>query len=192
MSEVLRDAVLVLNRNWQAIDVTDVETAFCNICRGVCTAIDTDSMKPVNLAEWLALPVAHGQKSIGTIHGQVRVPTVIAAVNYAKMPKKRPKLCARTVAERDKNRCQYTGKLLKSHEGNLDHVVPRSRGGKDTWENLVWAAKEVNTKKADRLPQEAGLTLLSAPKAPKEVPAMLSIKPRAGYPEWNHFLVTAE
>ena len=83
-----------------------------------------------------------------TVRGQVRVPTVIVAVNFARVPKKRPKLCAKTIRERDGNRCQYTGKLLKPDEGSLDHVLPRSRGGKDAWENLVWLSKAVNTKKA--------------------------------------------
>lgn len=190
MSEVLRDSVLVLNRNWQAIDVTDVETAFCNITRGVCTAIDMDNLKPVTLAEWRELPILEHHKSIGTSRGRIRVPTVIAAVHYSKMPKRRPKLCAKTVRERDGNRCQYTGKVLKPDEGNLDHVVPRSRGGRDVWENLVWSAKDVNQKKANRLPHEAGLKLLSTPKAPPELPAMLLIRPRADKPDWNHFLVS--
>jgi len=64
------------------------------------------------------------------IRGAIRVPTVIVAVNYAKVPKKRPKLCARAIRERDRNRCQYTGRVLRPDEGSLDHVVPRSRGGK--------------------------------------------------------------
>jgi hypothetical protein len=70
------------------------------------------------------------------------------AVNYAHVPKKRPKLSAKNIRERDGNRCQYTGKVLHPDEGSLDHVVPRSRGGKDSWENLVWSAKEVNHRKA--------------------------------------------
>ena len=78
-------------------------------------------------------------------------------MNYARVPKKRPKLSARAIRERDGNRCQYTGRLLHPDEGNLDHIVPRSRGGADTWENLVWSAKDVNQRKADRLPHEAGL-----------------------------------
>ncbi len=96
-----------------------------------------------------------------TVHGAIRVPTVIVAVNYARVPKKRPKLCARAIRERDGNRCQYTGALLRPDEGSLDHVVPRSRGGPDTWENLVWSSKQVNTRKGNRLPHEAGLKLLN-------------------------------
>ena len=118
----------------------------------------------------------------------IRVPTVIVAVNYARVPKKRPKLCARTIRERDGNRCQYTGVLLHPDEGNLDHVVPRSRGGADTWENLVWSAREVNQRKADRLPHEAGLKLLSIPRAPKELPVSAIIRNVQGVAEWKLFL----
>ena len=114
--------------------------------------------------EWLSLPVREQDQAVHTVRGRVRIPTVIIAVNYSKVPKKRPKLSARSIRERDGNRCQYTGRLLQAEEGSLDHVVPRSWGGRDTWENLVWAAKEVNQRKADRLPHEAGLRLLATPR----------------------------
>ena len=104
------------------------------------------------------------------------------------MPKKRPKLCARTIRERDGNRCQYTGALLRPDEGSLDHVVPRSRGGPDTWENLVWSSKQVNTRKGNRLPHEAGLKLLKAPRAPKELPATQFLRNSHGVAEWDLFL----
>ncbi len=108
------------------------------------------------------------------------VPTVIVAVNFAKVPKKRPKLCAKTIRERDDNRCQYTGKVLKSDEGSLDHVLPRSRGGKDAWHNLVWSSKVVNARKGNRLPHEAGRNLLAVPRAPKESPVTALIRNSPG------------
>jgi 5-methylcytosine-specific restriction endonuclease McrA len=70
----------------------------------------------------------------------------------------------------------------------LDHVVPRSRGGPDTWENLVWAAKNVNQRKGNRLPHEAGLKLLTVPRAPKEVPVTAFIRSVPGIDEWKLFL----
>ena len=85
------------------------------------------------------------------------------AVNYARVPKKRPKLSAKNIRERDGNRCQYTGKLLHPDEGSLDHVVPRSRGGADSWEDLVWSAKEVNQRKADRLRTRPASSCLTFP-----------------------------
>jgi 5-methylcytosine-specific restriction endonuclease McrA len=77
-------------------------------------------------------------------------------------------------------------RLLHPDEGSLDHVVPRSRGGKDAWENLVWSVKDVNQRKADRLPHEAGLKLLSVPRAPKKLLALLSNA--HGVTEWKLFL----
>ncbi len=115
-------------------------------------------------------------------------PTVIVAVNYARVPKKRPKLCAKNIRERDGNRCQYTGALLRPDEGSLDHVVPRSRGGPDTWENLVWSSRQVNTRKGNRLPHEAGLKLLNEPRAPKELPVSALIRNAHGIAEWKLFL----
>lgn len=188
MSNVLNDQVLVLNKVWQAVDTLNVETAFCNLVRGVATGIDTDTMRPVPWTEWMKLPIRENDRSIKTVHGPVRVPTVIACVSYAKMPKKTPKLTTENIRRRDGNRCQYTDQVLKPGEGDLDHVIPRSRGGKDTWENLVYSAKDINRQKANKTPEEAGLKLRKLPKAPPTVPAMLLIQPRPDKPEWNQFL----
>jgi 5-methylcytosine-specific restriction endonuclease McrA len=179
MSAILnKNIVLVLNRNWQAINIRTPADAFCQLATNAATALDielggdvnTHALRPVTWDEWITLPVRDGDQFVRTARGVIRVPTVIVAVNFAKVPKKRPKLNARNIRERDDNRCQYTGRLLHPDEGSLDHVVPRSRGGADTWENLVWSAKDVNQRKADRLPHEAGLRLLSVPRAPKELP----------------------
>ena len=78
--------------------------------------------------------------------------------------------------------------MICPNEGSLDHVVPRSRGGKDAWENLVWSAKEVNQRKADRLPHEAGLKLLSVPRAPKDLPVSALIRNSAEVEDWKLFL----
>jgi 5-methylcytosine-specific restriction endonuclease McrA len=192
MSEVLnKSIVLVLNRNWQAINVRTPQDAFCQMATNVATALDIEgesSIRPVTWEEWITLPVREGDQAVRTARGAIRVPTVIVAVNYARVPKRRPKLSARTIRERDGNRCQYTGKLLRPEEGSLDHVLPRSRGGVDSWENLVWSCKLVNSKKGDRLPQEAGLTLLTMPRAPKELPASALIRNSHGVAEWRLFL----
>ena len=192
MSDILTKAVvLVLNRNWQAINVRTPQEAFCMMATNVATGLEIegeDHIRPVTWDEWVRLPIREQDESVRTVRGSIRVPTVIVAVNYAKVPKKRPKLCARGIRERDGNRCQYTGVLLEPEEGSLDHVVPRSRGGQDTWENLVWAAKSVNTRKGNRLPHEAGLKLLKVPRAPKEVPVTALIRNAPGLDDWKLFL----
>jgi 5-methylcytosine-specific restriction endonuclease McrA len=192
MTDILnKSIVLVLNRNWQAINVRTPQEAFCMMATNVATGLEfegEDHIRPVSWDEWITLPIRPQDTAVHTVRGAIRVPTVIVAVNYAKVPKKRLKLCAKTIRERDGNRCQYTGKLLKADEGSLDHVLPRSRGGKDTWENLVWSSKEINTRKADRLPHEAGLKLLSVPKAPKERPVSAMIRNAHEIPEWKLFV----
>jgi 5-methylcytosine-specific restriction endonuclease McrA len=192
MADILnKSIVLVLNRNWQAINVRTPQEAFCMMATNVATALEIegeDHIRPVTWEEWITLPIRDQDEAVHTVRGAIRVPTVIVALNYAKVPKKRPKLCAKTIRERDGNRCQYTGKLLKPDEGSLDHVLPRSRGGKDTWENLVWSSKDVNSRKGDRLPHEAGLKLLSIPRAPKERLVSAMIRNAGEIPEWKLFV----
>ncbi len=196
MNILTKATVLVLNRNWQTINVRTPQEAFCMMATNVATGLDiergddarAEALRPVTWEEWITLPIREQDESVHTVRGQIRVPTVIVAVNYAKVPKKRPNLCARAIRERDGNRCQYTGRVLRPDEGSLDHVVPRSRGGKDAWENLVWSAKEVNQRKADRLPHEAGLKLLSKPRAPKELPVSVLIRNTAKVEDWKLFL----
>src|SRR6266516_3331079 len=175
MTDILnKTIVLVLNRNWQAINIRTPADAFCQMATNVATALEielgddarAEALRPVTWDEWITLPIRDGDNAVHTVRGAIRVPTVIVALNFAKVPKKRPKLCAKTIRERDGNRCQYTGKLLRPDEGSLDHVLPRSRGGKDAWENLVWSSKDVNSRKGNRLPHEAGLKLLRVPHMP--------------------------
>jgi len=183
--------VLVLNRNWQAINIRTPADAFCQMATNVATALEIDGenhIRPVAWDEWITLPIRDGDNAVHTVRGAIRVPTVIVALNFAKVPKKRPKLCAKTIRERDSNRCQYTGKLLRPEEGSLDHVLPRSRGGKDEWGNLVWSDKTVNAKKGNRLPHEAGLKLLRVPRAPKELPVTSLIHNAHGIVDWKLFV----
>ena len=192
MSEILnKTIVLVLNRNWQAINIRTPQEAFCQMATNVATALEIDGenhIRPVTWDEWITLAIRDGDNAVHTVRGAIRVPTVIVALNFAKVPKKRPKLCAKTIRERDGNRCQYTGKLLRPDEGNLDHVLPRSRGGRDEWGNLVWSDKTVNAKKGNRLPHEAGLKLLTVPRVPKELPVTALIRNAHGIVDWKLFL----
>jgi len=197
MSDILnKTIVLVLNRNWQAINIRTPQDAFCQMATNVATGLDIElgddsraqALRPVTWDEWITLPVREGDHAVRTARGAIRVPTVIVAVNYARVPKKRPKLSAKNIRERDGNRCQYTGRLLHPDEGSLDHVLPRSRGGKDEWGNLVWSDKTVNAKKGNRLPHEAGMKLLTIPRAPKELPVTALIRNAHGIVDWKLFV----
>lgn len=193
MSDILhKTTVLVLNRHWQAIHTKTPADAFCMMASGAATGLDVqsdDSIVPVSWDDWLKLPVRDEDLAIQTPRGAVRVPTVIVAANYAKVPVCRPRLGARGIWERDGGVCQYTGRKLAPHEGNIDHIVPVSRGGRTTWENCVLSHREVNSKKGARLPHEAGLRLLRKPHVPKAMPATAFIRNPHGIRDWRMFLV---
>jgi 5-methylcytosine-specific restriction endonuclease McrA len=189
MQSVLDQKCLVLNRAWQAIDQRTVQEAILQLSAGAATALDIegeDNIRPVRWEEWITLPIRNGDDVIHTARRSIRVPTVIVAVNYAQVPKKRPKLSLRGVAERDGGRCQYTGKQLTREEMTLDHVLPRSKGGRDEWGNLVLAHKQVNHRKGNRLNHEAGLKLIRAPFEPVAVPVSATIRP--AHPHHEIFL----
>ncbi len=192
MSSVLdQPTVLVLNRCWQAINVRTPAEAFCQMMTKAAAGLDIgpgNSLRPVRWDEWLSLPVREHDRSVGTIRGALRVPTVIVLGRYDKVPRRRPKLSSRSIRTRDGNRCQYTGRVLAPDEGSVDHIVPRSRGGDTSWENCVWTSKVLNGRKADRLPSEAGLQLLTTPKMPPELPVTLFIRNAHGVGDWELFL----
>ena len=194
MSSILHQKiVLVLNRNWQAINTRTPAEAFCQMASDVATGLDiqgTDWMVPTKWEDWRALPVREDDASIGVADGRIRIPTVIVVANFAKVPMKRPKFNSRNLWERDGGRCQYTGRPLRPGEGNIDHVIPRSRGGATCWENCVLAATDVNSKKANQTPEEAGLKLSRQPYAPREMPVTAFLKNTHDIEDWEPFLMS--
>ncbi|MDP0491575.1 MAG: HNH endonuclease [Verrucomicrobiota bacterium JB023] len=186
-----KKVVLVLNRNWQAIDATTPQEAFAAMVTDAASALDVKSrdwMVPVNWSTWRALPVRDGDFSVGTVDGKIRVPTVMVLRSFNRVPMRRLSFSLRGLWERDGGRCQYTGRALRQGEGNIDHVVPRSRGGETSWENCVLSDRKVNQRKADRTPQEAGMRLLGRPTQPPSVPVTFLLKNPYQLPEWAMFL----
>ena len=114
MNTLNQPTVLVLNRNWQAINVRTPAIAFCQLATGVATAlhVDGDDLRPVTWGEWIVLPVREQDRAVRTARGPIRIPTIIVALNYTRVPRRRPRLCARAIRERDGNRCQYQPKEI--------------------------------------------------------------------------------
>lgn len=202
---------LNLNANWQPVGFKTVKDAIVDLCgadslgKPTSLALDIDyeidangdpildeakSMNPVTWSEWMNLPVRSWDLSINTPTRMIRVPTVIIATNFTKMPVKsfKGKPSKDAIYNRDGGVCQYTGKKVDRHSATVDHVVPRSKGGEDTWTNLVLCSKDVNSKKGNRMNSEMGLKLLKQPVAPSPVPMYALIKD-AKHIDWNHFLI---
>jgi 5-methylcytosine-specific restriction endonuclease McrA len=208
MSDLLdTPIVLLLNRGWQPIGHRTVKQALVALCGGsdgIAPAVGLDLgygtipdgswdfshpvyLIPTPWDKWLELPIRPFDQVIATATRRIRVPTVVIATNYSRMPLRRPGLSRESIFERDGGICQYTGEFVGRDGGNLDHVVPRSRGGRDSFENLVWAKRSVNAAKSDRLPHEAGLRLRRAPKSPPAVPVSATLRV-AKHRDWTHFL----
>lgn len=123
----------------------------------------------------------------GAFHSEnttVPVPTVIRLRRYVRVPyRRRVALTRRAVFARDAALCQYCGSAAE----NLDHVLPRSRGGEHTWENVVAACRTCNARKGDRTPGEADMRLLTPPRAPREA-GWLLIGAGAPHPSWSAYL----
>jgi len=192
MSEVLNKAiVLVLNRNWQAINTVTPAEVFGQMATDNATGLDVhgpDWMVPMKWNDWLKLPIRDQDFSIGTANGKIRVPTVVVLSRYNQVPVKRPKFSLQTLWRRDNGECQYTGRSLTPGEGNIDHVIPRSKGGDTTWENCVLACRRINQRKADKTPEEAGLQLIRKPLRPVSIPVTMTLTNTYDIPEWEPFL----
>jgi 5-methylcytosine-specific restriction endonuclease McrA len=186
-----RTTVLVLNKNWQAIGIKSPADTFAMLVTDVATGLDiqgANHMVPLRWKDWIQLPIKEGDEFVQTVNMKIKIPKVIILSKYDKVPKKRPKFSQRNIWIRDNFTCQYTGKKLKPGEGNIDHIVPRSRGGITNWENCVLACRKVNAKKADATPEEIGLKLLKKPEPPKELPVFHYITNKHGIKEWDIFL----
>lgn len=203
---ILNKDCLQLNRSWVVIgtrSIRDAITCLCSESKGETPALALDiematdesgnrvmvRCEPVNWETWITLPVREEDLYICVSGGRkIRAPLIIVARHYDRVPLRRPRLSVGNIHARDGYSCAYTGKKLSRADATVDHIQPRSRGGKDTWENLTTCDRRINTMKADRTPEEAGLRLLRQPKAPPSMPVSVSIT-EIKHPSWEPFLL---
>lgn len=185
--------VLILNKHWIPINTTTAKHSFSLMythnARGMM--IEEDKLVPLEWREWISLEVNENDRKVKTVKGFIKIPTVIVLTNYDKIPRQTIKFTQKNLWERDNFTCQYTGKKVTRTNGNIDHIIPRSQGGKTSWENCVIAHKEINAIKADRTPEQAGLKLLKKPSAPKFMPVSFYIRNKDKIEDWNLFLNVA-
>ena len=188
---MLNTNVLVLNRLYQPIHVTTVRRAFTLLYAGVARAIDAQ-YRLFDFQSWSELSAELAAESVGAVGRRLRVPRVIVLTAYERLPKTRVRFSRLNIYARDHNTCQYCGKTLPRAELNLDHVIPRSRGGVTTWENVVCSCVPCNLSKGGRTPLEAGMRLMRVPVRPRWTPILKGLPGRATYREWLPFLTVAD
>ncbi len=191
MSDLLnKPIVLSLNAKWMRIGWITPKQAFVALCGGaygkkppaLAVAVEVDEngklveAVPMTMAEWAKQSVRETDLSIGTKNGPIRCPLIVIRPNFHKMPTKAPRLSNAAIFERDGGIDAYSGEFVPKGQGNVDHVIPKDRGGKDLWENMVWTKRETNSKKGNKLNHEAGLVLLKKPKKPMALPVHVTVK----------------
>lgn len=188
MSYGLQAPVLILNRNYAPVRVTSARQAFEMLYQGRAQAL-TEGYEPRDFEEWCLLGARPEDERIGTTAGWLRVPRLMLLSSYDRVPQAPVRLSRRNVFLRDGYRCQYCLERPASRELNLDHVIPRSRGGRSTWDNLVTSCRPCNLRKGRSLPSECGMEPATAPRRPRWSAAVqLEIAPRR-FAEWEPFLL---
>ena len=187
---MLDSNVLVLNRLYQAIQVTTVRKAFCLLYKGHVRAVAPD-YRTYDWEDWVDVPAQPHEDSIITPGLRIRVPRVILLVDFDRLPRHEVRFTRKNIFYRDRNRCQYCGGRFQTRDLNLDHVLPLSRGGKSSWENVVCCCVACNQKKGGHAPEEAGMRLIKAPTRPRWHP-LVRISINSGqYEAWKNFLDVA-
>ena len=185
---MLDASVLVLNRSYLPIHVVDVRRAFSLMYRGMARAVD-DRYATFDFEAWRSFAVRPHDDRIGLVDGVIRVPRVILLFAFDRMPRRHVRFSRSNIYARDRNTCQYCGRKPARAELNLDHVIPRSRGGVTSWENVVCSCVPCNLRKGGRTPEEAHMKLLRHPLRPRWTPFFRG-PPRTGafYQQWLPFL----
>lgn len=192
----LDNKVLVLNKVYAAIRIVSARRAFCMLARNLAEVVHVDGGQYLSydFASWTEIsilaaefePDAHDW--VKTVRLSLAVPKIIRLLTYDRLPVQHVKLNRRNLFARDRNQCQYCGKHYSSSELSIDHVVPRTQGGDDSWQNLVCACVRCNARKGGRTPEQATMKLIRRPSRPKRNP-MISLRLGSEkYSSWKAFL----
>ncbi|MFK8002452.1 MAG: HNH endonuclease [Polyangiales bacterium] len=177
--------VLVLNKSFQPVRITSARIAFSLLYGDRAFAMDA-RYEPMDFDEWSSLPAADGP-SIATPSSVLRVPRLLLLRDYNKVPRTPLRLSRKNIFLRDGNVCAYCDAREKM---TLDHVLPKSRGGPSTWENLVACCRPCNERKGRRTPDEAKMPLRRKPKRPTWNAVVQIAGAGEGVPHWEPFLAS--
>ena len=148
------DQVLLLNISYEPIKVIDWQKAITMLCLGKVEVIEE-----------------YGRK-IRSVSFTIKLPSVVRLLNVVKRNKKPVKFSRQNIYARDKYKCQYCGVHFQPEDLTYDHVLPKSRGGRTEWTNIVTCCIDCNRKKGGRTPKEAFMKLMKKPTMPAWVPAV--------------------
>jgi 5-methylcytosine-specific restriction endonuclease McrA len=192
----LQASVLVLNRLYLAIHIVNVRRAFGLLFREAAEVIHLEEGRFANhdfqswreVSELRAAFKQPHEDWIRAVNFEIQVPRVIRLLSFDRLPNQKLHLSRRSVLARDGNCCQYCGRHFPAHQLSLDHVIPRSRGGSTSWENVVCACLRCNVRKGGRTPTEARMTLVRRPVKPRHNPVLALKLENPKYESWRTWL----
>lgn len=188
----LDSPVLVLNRLWQPVNTCSARRAISLIFLGHAQVVWADDERTFfvhDVNSWMEFSerIATAEK-IRSVSRALCKPEIIVLSLFDRLPKKQVKFTRENVYRRDEFLCQYCGRRFEPKDLNLDHVVPRDKGGKTSWENVVCSCIPCNTRKANKLPAEANMFPRRQPKPPSWRPLFSAASKPVLHPSWSHFL----
>ncbi len=219
MTKVLQRPTLVLNRNWQAINVATVARALIMLWNEAAKVVDPADYQLYDWNDWSKLVPDRDEPFVQSVRQRLRVPEVVTLTDFDRLPSAAVTFSRRNVFKRDRFTCQYCGRQGRSHPGNgyeaggmetistarstrnrprrqlggdeltIDHVVPRAQGGESSWTNCVLACLECNKRKADRTPEQAKVRLRKEPVRPTWKPVYSEHASRME--SWSKFISEA-
>ncbi|MGD7651989.1 MAG: HNH endonuclease [Verrucomicrobiales bacterium] len=195
MASFLEQPVLVLNRSWQPVHTCSVRRCLRLLCTGhaqIVQVAGAEQYRTHDFGSWLRYSDVSSETE--RVHGpriELVVPKVMVLALYDRIPRLEVRFSRRNVFLRDKFTCQYCERVFPESQLNLDHVMPRDKGGRTTWENIVTSCFRCNTRKANKLPHEAGMHPCSKPFAPRWRPLFGLRENGLADESWSLFLGTA-
>jgi 5-methylcytosine-specific restriction endonuclease McrA len=193
---VLSSSVLVLNRYYLPVHVITVRRAFILLYRECAEIVHIEDGQFTNydFESWCEISAFRASDKqphedwVQSVKFEVQCPRVLRLLKYDRSPRSSLRFNRRNLFARDGHRCQYCGRSFPSQQLSLDHVMPRSRGGETSWQNVVCSCVGCNTKKGNRTPHEAHMRLMTLPTEPTANPILLQKLRNPKYASWQTFL----
>ena len=189
VTQVIDRPTLVLNRNWQPVNVATVARALTMLWNESARVVDPVDYQTYDWQDWLKLRPSDDELFIQAVRFRLRVPEVVTLNGYDELPAASVTFSRRNIYKRDHYTCQYCGHQPGSEELTIDHVVPRAQGGESRWDNCVLACVTCNKRKADRTPEQAAMRLRKRPVQPTWNPLYAAHELRIK--SWSKFLSEA-
>jgi len=196
----LNAKVLVLNKLYVAMRVVSARRAFCLLLNNAAEIIHVEARDDghayvnYDFESWAEIGALRKELErerhdwVKTPRIDIAVPRIIRLFGYDRLPDQSVKLNRRNLFARDRNTCQYCGRIFPTADLSIDHVKPRAQGGGESWENLVCACIRCNARKGGRTPEQAHVALIRKPERPRRNPLITLRLLNEKYASWKAFL----